>query len=71
MAVANPYLFKRLVSRVSSVLSVLSAAALALVLAGACAPRPYTSLSETAEPLRTQFNQDVGRTRIVMLVAPT
>jgi hypothetical protein len=43
----------------------------ALTLATACGPRPYASLSESAEPLRSQFNQDVGRVRIMMLVAPT
>lgn len=43
----------------------------ALACATACAPKPFATLSETADPLRTQFNQDVGRTRIVMLVAPT
>jgi hypothetical protein len=44
---------------------------LVLALALGCGPRPYTPLSDSAEPLRTQFNQDVGRVRIVMLVAPT
>jgi len=43
----------------------------ALAFAAACGPRPYTSLAETAEPLRSQFNRDAGRVRIVMLVAPT
>ncbi len=48
------------------------ALAAVLALAGACiSTRPYASLSDTADPLRTQFNNDVGRVRIVMLVAPT
>jgi hypothetical protein len=40
--------------------------------AGACVKtQPYAKLSETAEPLRARFNQDVGRVRVMMLVAPT
>jgi hypothetical protein len=43
-----------------------------LALASACiATRPYATLTGTADPLRTQFNNDAGRVRIVMLVAPT
>jgi len=49
----------------------LAALLFALALAVACGPRPYSSLSESAEPLRSQFNRDAGRVRIVMLVAPT
>jgi len=49
----------------------LTALLFALALAPACGPRPYSSLSESAEPLRSQFNRDAGRVRIVMLVAPT
>lgn len=46
--------------------------ALAIALAAtACGPKPYAVLADTADPLRTQFNQDVGRPRIVILVAPT
>ena len=46
--------------------------ALTLALAAACvSTRPYHVLSDTAEPLRTQFNGDLGHVRIVMLVAPT
>jgi hypothetical protein len=45
---------------------------LAALVLGACVQtRPYSSLSTSAEPLRTQFNADAGRVRIVMLVAPT
>jgi hypothetical protein len=46
-------------------------AALLVALVSGCGPRPYTTLSEFAEPLRSQFNRDAGRVRIVMLVAPT
>jgi len=43
-----------------------------IALAAACiSTRPYATLTDTAEPLRTQFNDDVGHVRIVMLVAPT
>ena len=41
----------------------------------ACQPsgpdRPHTTLSANAEELRTAFNADVGKVRVVMLVAPT
>lgn len=33
--------------------------------------RPHATLGARAEPLRTQFNQDVGRVRLLMIVAPT
>jgi hypothetical protein len=33
--------------------------------------QPYANLSDTAEPLRAQFNQDAGHVRVMMLVAPT
>jgi hypothetical protein len=41
--------------------------------AAACAleKRPHEVLAAGAEPLRTQFNGDVGRPRIVILAAPT
>jgi hypothetical protein len=43
-----------------------------MALAIACiSTRPYSSLSNSAEPLRTHFNEDAGRIRVVMLVAPT
>jgi hypothetical protein len=39
---------------------------------GSCArPVPYASLDTGLEPLRAAFNADAGRTRVVMLVAPT
>ncbi len=31
----------------------------------------YTSLDEQGDPLRATFNQDVGKVRVLMLVAPT
>ena len=33
--------------------------------------RPHATLSSDAEPLRAQFNRDVGRVRVLMVVAPT
>lgn len=51
----------------------LAAAVLVCVVAvSACTrPHPYESLTDQAEPLRTQFNRDAGHPRVVMLVAPT
>ena len=50
----------------------LAAVVLCAAAAGACIKtQPYAKLSETAEPLRARFNQDVGRVRVMMLVAPT
>lgn len=41
----------------------------------ACAPSgpssPHSVLGTDAEPLRTAFNRDSGKVRVVMLVAPT
>lgn len=31
----------------------------------------YSRLDASAEPLRTSFNADVGKVRVLMLVAPT
>ncbi len=46
-----------------------------VVLALGCQPagsnRPHVSLSATADELRDAFNADMGRVRVVMLVAPT
>jgi hypothetical protein len=33
--------------------------------------RPYRTLTASADPLRSRFNENVGQVRIVMLVAPT
>jgi hypothetical protein len=33
--------------------------------------RPHTALSAHADPLRADFNRDIGHVRIVTLVAPT
>ena len=51
-----------------------STALLVTVLLGACssAPsRPHAVLSSNAEPLRSAFNRDIGKTRILMIAAPT
>ncbi|HZB26360.1 MAG TPA: hypothetical protein VE379_09530 [Vicinamibacterales bacterium] len=50
--------------------------ALVATLAGAlsCSPtavRPHAPLTAAAEPLRSDFNRDAGRVRIVMIPAPT
>ena len=37
---------------------------------GAAGP-DYTSLDDKAEPLKSAFNSDAGKIRVVMLVAPT
>jgi hypothetical protein len=45
-----------------------------LLLAAACvrpAPRPHESLGADLQALKTQFNTDVDRTRVLMIVAPT
>jgi hypothetical protein len=45
---------------------------LAICAATACVKtQPYATLADNADPLRRQFNQDVGRVRVMMLVAPT
>lgn len=31
----------------------------------------YTSLDERGDPFKTDFNADVGKVRVLMLVAPT
>jgi hypothetical protein len=49
-----------------------------VILAIACAvaacggpARPHDSLTTGAEPLRSHFNRDQGRVRVVILAAPT
>ena len=37
----------------------------------AASPASYTSLDERGDPLRETFNADVGKVRVLMLVAPT
>ena len=42
--------------------------------AGACQrgpSSPHVTLDHTLDALRTQFNADVDRTRVLMIVAPT
>ncbi|HEV2492517.1 MAG TPA: hypothetical protein VG204_05535 [Terriglobia bacterium] len=53
------------------------AATLAAVLSG-CSPRhaawldlPLPTLSNDFEPLRTRFNKDAGKVRVLMLLDPT
>ena len=45
------------------------------ILAAACSQpvpaRPYAPLAVNAEPLRSIFNRDAGKVRIVMVAAPT
>lgn len=52
----------------------LATAVAALTAAGRTIPSPapsHITLDRNAEPLKSRFNADVGKTRIVMLVAPT
>ena len=46
-----------------------------LLLAAGCTDpakiRPHATLTPGAEPLRSQFNSDAGKVRILMIVAPT
>jgi hypothetical protein len=50
-------------------------AAFASGVMSACAPQGspagYRALGPSAEPLRTAFNANVGKVRVIMLVAPT
>jgi len=52
-------------------------AALAIAAAGCGLPappgvkRPHAAIAPTLEPLRSAFNADSGRVRVVMLAAPT
>lgn len=43
---------------------------LAAAVAGSAQP-DYAKLNADAEPLRSAFNADVGKVRVLMLVAPT
>lgn len=49
--------------------------AMSAVLAGSALSgsraRDYAPLDSNAEPLRSAFNADVGKVRVLMLVAPT
>ena len=60
---------------IGSIKSTAATARLAILgigLTAACIQtRPYSVLTETAEPLRTAFNNDAGHVRVMMLVAPT
>ena len=48
---------------------VLIAAGFSLALAAPAAD--YATLDERGDPLRTSFNADIGKVRVLMLVAPT
>ncbi len=55
-------------------LAVLVAAVAAITAAGGAissSSPSHITLDRNAEPLKSSFNADVGKTRIVMLVAPT
>ncbi len=43
----------------------------ALSLALAASAADYATLDERADPLRTSFNADIGKVRVLMLVGPT
>jgi len=55
----------------SPLLRRLAAIAAAGLMLSACGPRAFQTLTDSAEPLRSTFNRDVGHTRVMMLVAPT
>ncbi len=61
---------KTLVSSVAFAVAV-SALALSLFASGPAAATGYLTLDSNSEPLRSAFNSDVGKVRILMLVAPT
>lgn len=54
-------------------LIVVSLIAAAIVLGLFAAPRPKATLNDlhTVEQLRARFNQDKGKTRLVLLLSPT
>src|SRR4051812_32278107 len=63
----------RSASMVSRRLRVAALPALLLLVVSACRgpQQSYTALGTKALPLKQQFNQDAGHTRIVLLPAPT
>ena len=61
---------KTLVSAVAFAVAV-SALALSLFASRPAAATGYLTLDRNSEPLRSAFNSDVGKVRILMLVAPT
>lgn len=60
-------------SRGTSVLRVPLSTVLLIISLLACGgpARPHTALDVRLEPLRADFNRDIGHVRIVTLVAPT
>jgi hypothetical protein len=62
------------VVRVDAAAALCFAVAILCASAAGCsraAPRPHDTLGVGAEPLRTAFNRDAGKPRIVILAAPT
>lgn len=53
------------------VMAVAVSAAFAWASASRVGPADYTRLDGDAEPLRSAFNADVAKVRVLMLVAPT
>ncbi len=53
------------------VLSVIGVLTLGLAVGFRPAPAAYTALDARGNPLRTAFNDDMGKVRVLMLVAPT
>ncbi len=51
--------------------SVAGLLALGFSVAFAPAPVDYEMLDASGNPLRTAFNEDLGKVRVIMLVAPT
>ena len=53
------------------VLSAIGMLTLGLAVGFRPVPAAYTALDARGNPLRTAFNDDVGKVRVLMLVAPT
>ncbi len=53
------------------VLSAIGLLALGMAVAFRPGPAEYTALDARGNPLRTAFNDDLGKVRVLMLVAPT
>ena len=57
--------------RKAALLLVLTAALLAAATPARAQDAPYPELSRYLEPLRSQFNDDVGKVRLILLLDPT
>ncbi len=53
------------------VLSAIGMLTLGMTVGFRTGPAEYTALDASGNPLRTTFNDDVGKVRVLMLVAPT